>query len=169
MADFVLNQVTEEDITPSVDDVALLLRTRTVGPGTTFGGLGADTGPEQVTTFGEHTRPTATEVANVIEAARGSVLGYVRGGLAAIPEAQKDAAKNAIALYAAVLVEVSFFRESVNEELLQLWRDMSNGNVRAVNTAIADILEQQRPTFGSIPMTTGRAPRMQSPVDEAGI
>ena len=96
-------------VTPTVDDVALLLRTRTVGPGQMTGGLGADTGPADSTTFTDDTRPTAVEVRLVIEAAADEVLGQLP---ASVDARFEPAILRAIAVRAAVIVEASFFRET---------------------------------------------------------
>jgi hypothetical protein len=111
-----------EDITPTVDDVALLMRTRTVAGVAT--GLGADTGAGEITTFDETTRPTATEVAAVIEMAVDTVVGQVPGTVTDIPVEEAPVVKEAVTLYAAVLTEASFWREQANQTLITLWRDL---------------------------------------------
>jgi hypothetical protein len=85
-------------ITPSVDDVAILERTRTVHDDLT-----------EVSTFDSETRPTDVECQELIAQALGEVL-------AALPPAidmtlWAEPIKRVIALRAASLVEQSFYRE----------------------------------------------------------
>jgi hypothetical protein len=101
--------VDRQAVLPSVDDVALLLRTRTVGYVPGSGGLGADTGSSDVGSFTDTTRPTATEVEAVIEAAADEVLGQLP---AAIDVRLYPAISRTIAVRAATIIEVSFFRET---------------------------------------------------------
>jgi hypothetical protein len=99
----------EADLLPSVDDVALLLRTRTVGYQPGGGGLGADSGSADVGTFTDSTRPTATEVEAVIAQAADELLGLLP---ASADERYLPAIERAIGLRAAVIIEASFFRET---------------------------------------------------------
>ncbi|CAB4197344.1 hypothetical protein UFOVP1313_7 [uncultured Caudovirales phage] len=123
-----------DPIEPSVADVALLLRTRTTGDGLSIG-LGADTGPDDVTTFTANTRPTSTEVEDTIATALGAVKGMLLG---TVPEASEPAAKHAVALYAVVLIEVSFFRDQANDEAIQILRDLMAQQIVEVNRAISE-------------------------------
>jgi hypothetical protein len=124
---------TTDDLIPTVDDVALLLRTRTAGISAATGGLGGDTGPVDVTTFDEDTRPTGEEVEAVIDQAFHAMSGRFAGP---IPDASEGTARHAIALYAAVMIEVSFFRETMNQELITLWQGMIDKAVETVNDAV---------------------------------
>jgi hypothetical protein len=117
---------------PSVDDVALLLRTRTVGHDPTYGGLGGDTGPEDVTTFSATTRPTDTEVAALIETSYDAMIGRLDSLLI---ESQHEAFSHVVALYTAILVEISYFRETVNEALLAMWTQMINDTLSGIRLA----------------------------------
>jgi hypothetical protein len=98
---------------PSVDDVALLLRTRTVGAGPGGSLIGGDTGPVELTTFTAETRPTATEVEAMIDVASDEVLAQLPAEIAS----SFHAIRRSIALRAAVLIEASFFRESADASL----------------------------------------------------
>jgi hypothetical protein len=133
---------------PSVDEVALLLRTRTVKGTNT--GLGADSGSGDFTTFDSTTRPTRNEVTSIIGTAYSAMLGRLRVPLIT---SQHESFKHVVMLYAAILIEVSFFRESVNEELLQIWRD----EIAEVLEGIATKTEAEQPgadptafTFGTV-------------------
>jgi hypothetical protein len=81
---------------PTVDDVALLLRTRTVGyQPPTVGQLGGDTGPSDVTTFSDTTRPTAVEVQALIETSYDAMIGRLDATLIA---SQYEAFSHVVAL-----------------------------------------------------------------------
>jgi hypothetical protein len=84
-------------VTPSVADVAILERTRTLH----------DDGSE-VSTFDPNTRPTDVECSELIDQATGEVLGQLPPYVDPI---WYPAIKRLIALRAAALVEVSFYRE----------------------------------------------------------
>lgn len=107
------------DIRPTVAEVAILERTRTVGPSS--GGLGGDTGGADVTTFTTTTRPTAAEVEAIIDQA---VQGITAQLPADIPDLYYAQTRHNAALYAAILIEGSFFRESLDEGSVDLYRDL---------------------------------------------
>jgi hypothetical protein len=117
-----------DDWAPTVAEVALLLRTRTVGPSS--GGLGGDTAPGELTTFTSSTRPSATEVDRIIGTATDAVMGMLRKP---IPDTEMNSVRHAIALYAAILIETSFFRENSNAEALAALRGMLRDTVANVN------------------------------------
>lgn len=137
---------TPEQITPNVDDVALLLRTRTTGDGVAIG-LGSDTGPDELTTFTDSTRPTDVEVEAIIQTAFSAVTGMFLGP---VPDDYAGAAKHAISLYAAVLVETSFFREQAEDAAIDIWRELMAETVAQVNRAITEL----SPAAGSKGMGT---------------
>jgi hypothetical protein len=113
---------------PTVDDVALLLRTRTVGyQPPTVGQLGGDTGPSDVTTFSDTTRPTAVEVQALIETSYDAMIGRLDATLIA---SQYEA------LYTANLIEISYFSETVNEALLNMRTQMINDALAGIRLAI---------------------------------
>jgi hypothetical protein len=92
-----LPPVDPTQVTPTVADVAILERTRTVD----------DTGAEQ-TTFTSDTRPTDVECSELIDQASGEVLGQLPSNVDPI---WYPAIQRLIALRAAALVETSFYRE----------------------------------------------------------
>jgi hypothetical protein len=98
---------------------AILERTRTTGPSS--GGRGGDTGPADVTVFNNNSRPTAAEVEELIDQAVPAVIGQIPGVL---PAMAWPTAQHACALYAAILVETSFFRESLDEGSVELYREL---------------------------------------------
>jgi hypothetical protein len=101
-------------LTPTVDDVALLLRTRTISGTST--GLGGDTGAAEITTFTEDTRPNEDEVRRLIQMAEDTILGRY-GGEEEVPPAAEGQVRLGIAVYAARLIELSFFREQYDREV----------------------------------------------------
>ena len=120
-------------VTPSVDDVALLLRTRTVG-GQAQGGLGSDTGPADLTTFDDTTRPKGEEVARIIEAATDETLAQLP---ARVDAQYLPGILRTIALRAASVVELSFFREtSGDSETAASLTGAYLGDLRALQQAI---------------------------------
>jgi hypothetical protein len=123
---------TEEQLTPDVADVSLLLRTRTVGTSPAQGGLGSDTGPEPLTVFDETTRPTADEVTAVIGTAYGRVRPRIKG---AITDDLAAGVRHAVGTYAVLLILASFFRESTSEAELRFWRELSTEAVVDLNDA----------------------------------
>ena len=129
-----------DDRKPTVAQVALLLRTRTVKG--LDQGLGGDTGPADFTTFDDTTRPTSTEVQSLINTAFESMQGRLPYPLTEMPDHLNGAYSEVTKLYTAILVELSFFRESANEQLLELWRDMITDILTAINTAWERELEE---------------------------
>jgi hypothetical protein len=126
----------EASITPSVEQVALLLRTRTVG--LSSGGLGGDTGPSDVTTFTATTRPTASEVEDLIDMAVGVVTGPL-GGSGNIAEHRQRQVRYAVALYAAMLVETSFFREQSTAESRRNWMELYANALEGIEDEADDL------------------------------
>src|SRR4029077_14405419 len=108
--------------------------TRTVGVSPNEQGwLGGDTGPDDITVFDDTTRPTAEEVEALITTSAGAVEGMILEPVDALPDKWGGLVTHAIALYTAILIEVSFFRETANQDLITLWRDWLNQAVAAVN------------------------------------
>jgi hypothetical protein len=145
---------------PSVLDVALLLRTRTVKG--SMAGLGADSGPADFTTFDSGTRPSAAEVSQLIDTAYDAMYGRLT---LALTSSHFEAFSHVVAMYTAILVEVSFFRESANRELLELWRETIDDMLAGINMA----LERDQGgtvsgfSVGSIPIGTVREPKVGVP------
>jgi len=144
--------VTEADLKPTVDEVALLLRTRTVGYLPQAGGLGSDTGPGDYTTFDGTTRPTDTEVEMIIDQSWQTVFGMLDMALFDIADYQAPMVRHAGALYAAILIETSFFRETFNQALIDLWRDLLKDTVTAVQGGGTGEAGSQKYRWGSLPI-----------------
>src|SRR3954454_20042239 len=87
-------------VRPTVEEVSILERTRTVG--LTSGGLGGDTSASDVTVFGTDTRPSAAAVELIIDQ---PVEGAVAETRPTAPAVYYGQIRHFAALYAAVLIE----------------------------------------------------------------
>lgn len=115
-------EVDPEAIAPSVEDVAILVRTRTYTEGVL-----------EHADFTDETRPPAEEVQRLIDQATPPVLTQLRPRF---PEGVYGEVGHLIALYTAILIEGSFFREQLNESQVALYRDLFNTGIAAVNETI---------------------------------
>lgn len=117
---------------PSVKDVAALLRARTVVHG------GKETG-----TFTQATRPTDDEVENLIDMAMDEVMGKVKpidytqpfGSAYNAPGSDYERRiRRAVALQAAILVEVSYFPEQVRNDQspVATYQQLFDSRIRAL-------------------------------------
>lgn len=113
---------TFEAITPDLQMVADLVRTRMV----TEGGYPADT-------FDETTYPTDTQASRLIDQAANAVWTQLPGSVA---EPWAPAGQHLAALYAAILIEGSFFREQLTDDQIQLYRDLLMQGIRGLGSAI---------------------------------
>lgn len=116
------------DYMPTVDAVAALERTRTVGPD--VGGLGGDTDPQELTTFDETTRPTAAEVEALIVPAAAAIVQRLGPD---IVDVLNPAISHAIALYTAILIEGSYF-DGDNPQVA-LWERLLDGLMTGLEAA----------------------------------
>jgi hypothetical protein len=101
-----------------MDSVALLERTRTVG-----------SGGQELQTFTDDTRPTADEVEGLIDVATEAVLSQLPIRLA---PAYYERTKHMVALYTAVLIEASYFREQLDQGSVALYRQMLTDGMGAL-------------------------------------
>jgi hypothetical protein len=111
-----------DDITPSTDDVAQLERTRIVEPG------GQDPG-----VFTTTTHPTVPEVDYLIQQAVDDILLQVPDSF---DPSHYEQVKNIITLYAATLVEASYFREQLDEGSVELYRSMYRDMLTSLNARL---------------------------------
>ena len=116
-----------EAITPDVDDVAALLRTRTY-----------EDGVVEFATFTDDTRPPAAEVERLIARAVPVVLSQLRP---TFPESLYGEVSHAICLYTAILIEGSYFREQINESQVALYRDLYTDVTGGITSQIEMLLE----------------------------
>jgi hypothetical protein len=93
-----------EDWTPATTDVAALLRART-----------KDTNGNEVGDFNDDTRPTGAEVESLISSAVGEVSSRI-GTDTPCEAGLLQRSKGSAALYAAMLVELSYFPEQVRTD-----------------------------------------------------
>lgn len=135
-------------VRPTVAEVSILERTRTVG--LTSGGLGGDTSASDVTVFGADTRPTAAEVELIIDQAVEAVIAQIPD---TVPVVFYGQIRHFAALYAAVLIEGSFFRESLDEGSVDLYRDLLTVGVPRLAAAIdEEVTEEGAGGFASLPV-----------------
>jgi len=120
-------------ITPSVQDVADLDRTRAIN----------DAGDE-VTIFDSTTRPSDQDVTRLIAQAVPAVIGQMPYGYA-FPTEYYDEVKHLCTLYTAILIEGSFFREQMAAEgAMANWRILFNNGLASINGSIENTLVQWR-------------------------
>ena len=116
-----------DEVRPTVEEVAALLRTRTFTDGV-----------GELRTFTDKTRPTDEEVDELIDQAVPVVLSQFRP---TFPETLYDEVRHAIALYVAVLVEASYFREQLTESQVALYRDLYGLAITGITSQIDLALE----------------------------
>jgi hypothetical protein len=125
---------------PTVQDVALLERTRTVSAG----------GAEEIT-FTDSTRPTASEVSSLIDQALPAILAQLPEGFS---EAYYDRARHLVALYTAVLIEGSYFREQLDSGSAGLWRELLTAGLTSLRVEIEAVQGTGQWSVTSVPITT---------------
>lgn len=118
-------------VRPTVTDVANLLRARTQIKG------GGEAG-----TFNANTRPTADQVDGLIDEAVDEVLGKVKSlaefaELGPAPEeceAYERRVRGAVKLYAAILVEASYYPEQIKtgQSIATLYKELFEGRIKAL-------------------------------------
>lgn len=96
---------TSSDITPSLEDVGSILRSRTRSDAT-----GAEAG-----TFSANTRPTNTEVLELMDQAESEVIVRCPSDLSTLSERLKNFARRMVALRTAMLVELSLYPDQTVE------------------------------------------------------
>jgi hypothetical protein len=116
-------------VTPTLADVAALESTRTID----------DTATE-LGTFTADTRPTDTQVTGLIAQATHDVLASLRP---TFPASYYPIVRNAIALYTAILIEGSFYREQLNEGSAQLYRQLFTAEIAGLQSATTVDLTDQ--------------------------
>jgi hypothetical protein len=111
------------DITPSVADVAALLRART-----------KDVNGEEIGTINDDTRPTSAQVITLIDEAVGDI--EARMGPTP-PEELAGAGKSAAAMMTACLVQLSYFPEQVqsNRSAYQEYWELLQSKITALQEA----------------------------------
>jgi hypothetical protein len=122
--------VDTDAVRPTVDDVANLERTRT------FTEPGAE-----LATFTDETRPPDEEVEQLIDQAMPIVLAELPPSF---PTSHYDAVKYLIALYVAILVEGSYFREQSQYSSIPIWQELYDNHLKNLKDMIAQDMAQWR-------------------------
>jgi len=116
-----------DSIRPTTQMVADLVRTRIVHEG-------GDMDPTRVDTFDSNTYPTLAQAERLIEQAANAIYIQLPGSIA---DAWAPAGQHLAALYAAILIEGSYFREQVTDDQVALYRDLLTSGIRGLGTATA--------------------------------
>lgn len=109
---------------PSVADVAALIRARTK----------PRDGQSYTGTFNDATNPTEAQVQELVDQA----VGEVEARTGTVPDAQEPRAGNVAAIYAAMLVELSYFPEQINtdqspyDRLKELYDEAITGLIESI-------------------------------------
>lgn len=154
--------VVDDPLRPTVDAVALLLRTRTVGD--IAGGLGGDVQVTDITTFTDTTRPKRSDVLGLINVAYDLLRPRI---FVPIDANAVSAVRQAVAVQAAMLVEQSFFREQSSDESMNRWTTMLDLLIDAINR-VDDQGQQRRYGFGMLDIGTIRH-RVAPIADDFGV
>ena len=128
-------------VTPTVDDVAKLERTRTIHDDLT-----------EVTTFDSQTRPTDVEVEVLIDQAVDDVLN---GLPSQFDPAHWPKAKRVVTLYAAMLVEGSYYKEQATARGVMPWELEYNTALKNLLALIHEDRTQNNLLGGMEPRTPG--------------
>lgn len=114
------------EITPTVADVGAMLRARTKDQYKELG------------TFTEDTRPTGTQVTLLIAEAEGEVSSRI-GSIEPCSAVLVASSKRMVALYAALLVEMSFFPEQIKDNSpYDRLKDLYDDGITALSTAVEE-------------------------------
>jgi hypothetical protein len=141
------------EIAPSVSDLGSFMRARTVPAGT---------GGTELGTFTSTTRPTDGEALVMIAQATGYVLMDVG---AEIPDRMIEQARFMVILYAASLVELTFYRNEVtrDQSSYEQYVAMYKAGVAALKLAIADSdPASPQASFFSVPIASASQGRFQA-------
>jgi hypothetical protein len=115
-------------VTPTVEEVAVLEATRTIG-----------SSPGEQGTFTSDTRPTRAQVEAIIRQAVDDVLAQLLPRLK--PEHYAEA-RRAAALWAAILIEGSFFREQSNEGAVQVYQQRYQQAIKGIQESLEEDRKQ---------------------------
>jgi hypothetical protein len=142
-----------DEIRPTVDDLGKLMRARTV----TAGSGGGEAG-----TFNDLTRPTGDEAQMLLTQAVNGVLMEIGVD---IPPAYYAQTRWVSMLYAAMLVELTFYRNEVNRDQssYQQYEQLYTTQLAALKRAIAqEDVASPAPSFWSVPVLSERQSRFQA-------
>jgi hypothetical protein len=112
-------------IRPTVQMVADLVRVRAVHEG-------AET--QSVNTFDATTWPTDVDVERLIDQGTAAIWTQVPGSIA---EPWPPAGQHLAALYTAILVETSYFREQLTDDMVQMYRDLLTSGIKGLGASVS--------------------------------
>lgn len=118
-------------IRPTTQMVADLVRTRLVHEG---GDMGDSLEPDRVDDFDDRTYPSATQVERLIDQATNFLFIQLPGS---VSEPWAPAGKHLATLYAAILVEASYFREQLTDDQVALYRNLLDAGIKGLGAQIA--------------------------------
>lgn len=145
-----------DGIAPTVAELGAFMRARTVA---------ANTGGTELGTFTAATRPTAEEAELALEQAVDMVLMAVGSE---IPVRLYDQTRQVVKLYAAMLVEVTFYRNEVNKDqsAFEQYQTLYGQALIALTSALSDTgPASPAPAFWSVPVLNAQQSRFQSIVN----
>lgn len=138
---------------PSVSELGAFMRARTVQAGS---------GGTEAGTFNVNTRPTAAEAQTEIDNAEGMVLMQVG---TAIPPRLYNQARLVVKFYAAMLVEIGFYRNEINRDQSTFaeYQAMFKDALTALKVAIENAgAASPTPSFGSVPIVNAAQARFHA-------
>lgn len=115
-----------EEIRPTIEMVADLVRVRVVTEG-------GDTVP--IRTFDDTTWPTSEDVDRIITQATDFVLPQLPDS---VSESWAPAGAHLVALYSAILVEASYFREQLTDDMVRLYYDLLQAGIRGLGFQVGN-------------------------------
>jgi hypothetical protein len=120
-------------IRPTAQMVADLVRTRLVSEG------GGQVPPDDLDfnppdSFTANTYPTLVQAERIIDQATTYIVAQVPGSIA---EDYLPSAKHLSALYAAILIEGSYFREQLTDDQVELYRNMLVGGIKGLGASVS--------------------------------
>jgi hypothetical protein len=110
-------------ITPSVQEVADLVRVRVVAEGGYM---------ESLSSFDGDTYPTDADVERIITQAANFMFTQVPGS---VVEPWDASGRHLVALYAAIIVETSYYREQLTDDMVALYREMLDAGIKGLGAS----------------------------------
>lgn len=142
-----------DEIRPTVNDLGAFMRARTVVQGS---------GGSEAGTFNDLTRPTGSEADSIITQAVNNVLMAIGTD---IPAAYYQQTQFVVLVYAAGLVELTFYRNEVNRDQssYEQYQTLYKDALAALQGAIAnEDVASAAPSFWSVPVMNDQQARFQS-------
>lgn len=118
-------------IRPTVQMVADLVRVRVVHEG-------AET--QSVNVFDDTTFPTEEDVERLIDQGTAAIWTQVPGSLA---EPWPPAAQHLAALYVAILIETSYYREQLTDDMVSMYRDLLTSGIKGLGASVEETSDEE--------------------------